>query len=52
MPLNKDGSFTLNDAPLFTKEQWELIRTLIQNGSIKKAQKLINDILKSNAESK
>ena len=45
MPLNKDGSFTLDDTPMFTEEQWADIQALIKAGKTDEAQALIDKIL-------
>ena len=47
MPLNKDGSFTLDDSPMFTDEQWQRIQELIEQGKTEEAQALIDEILKA-----
>ena len=47
MPLNKNGSWTLDDRPMFTDKQWEKIQELIRQGKKEEAQALIDKILKA-----
>jgi len=49
MPKTKTG-WTLDESALFTAKQWDSIKKLIQNGKIEEAQRIIEKVLKEQAQ--